>query len=82
TAIEARAEPSVSGAHRALPWMVVVAGAVVCALIPHVVRKVTRSARPKWAFWLASALLVVAFLLFLAPLIVAFGGIMATGRTM
>lgn len=82
TALEARAEPSVSGPPMSLLWLIVAGGAVAFALIPHFVRKMTRSTRPKWVFWVASGILVLVFLLFLAPLIVAFGGIMLTGRTM
>ena len=79
---EAHAEPALSAGHRPLLWVVVALGTLCAALLPHGIRKWSRSKRPVWVFWLGSTVLVVLCVLFVAPLIVALGSIILTGRTM
>jgi hypothetical protein len=63
-------------------WLVAVIGAVLLAMVPLLLRKLIKPRRGAWAFWAAAALLALLFLVFIAPIIVAIGSILITGRTM
>ncbi len=78
----AYAEPRASMSHMPVLWLVVIIGAVLFAMVPLLLRKLIKPRRGAWAFWVAAALLALLFLVFIAPIIVAIGSILITGRTM
>ena len=80
--VVAYAEPSVSSAHRPILWAIVVAGAVVAAVIPPLIRKYAKVAIPSWGVAAISIILVLVWIVFAAPTILVFGSILMTGRTM
>ncbi|OQD45877.1 hypothetical protein BIY37_06075 [Candidatus Brocadia sapporoensis] len=82
TEIEVRAEPNISGSHRPILWLIVLTGGFLSAMILHFIGKWTKLRYPQWMSWLASVLFFLLFMLFFAPLNVAFGNILFTGRTM
>ena len=76
------AEPGASGAHRPVVWSVVIVGAVALAALPPVVKRYGKLAVPRWAVAIVSIGLVLLWMLFGAPTILALGSIFLTGRTM
>ena len=78
----AHAEPSPSMSHIPLLWLAVTVAATLLAMVPLLIRKLLKPRRAAWAFWVASALLAVLFLVFIGPVIVGMGSILITGRTM
>ncbi len=80
--IVAWAEPSVGGSHLPLLGVFILAGTGVAAWLPFGARRFLAIQAPGWKFWLASVVLAAVFLIFVAPLILALGSILLTGRTM
>lgn len=78
----ARAEPAVSGTHLPILWAIEVVGAVVAAAIPALVRKYAKLAIPAWGVMIISIVLVYIRVVVAAPMILVFGSILITGRTM
>ena len=80
--VSACAEPAVSGAHLPILWAIAIAGAVVVAAIPPLAKTCAKITVPWWAIAITSVVLVVLWTSFAAPLIVAVGSMLITGRTM
>ncbi len=78
----AYAEPRVSQSHMPILWSITIIGAVLCASIPFLFRKLITPRCPRWILWLASLLLAILFLVFIGSNILVFGAILITGRTM
>ena len=70
------AEPRASGSHIPVLWGICAVGALAIGALPHFLK--LKRLNP----WLVSVVLVILFLLFVAPVIMIFGSIVATGRTM
>ena len=79
----AYAEPRPSGAPFALVWLgVIVAGLALLVLVGWLLRRLIGTRRHAWAFWLIALVLALLFLVVVGPILVAFGNIFLTGRTM
>ena len=76
------AEPRTSMSHMPVMWLIAVIGAILIAIIPLLLRKLIKPRCGVWAIRVAFALLALFFLLFIAPILIAIGSILITGRTM
>ncbi len=76
------AEPGAPTGHRPFLWLLVLAGAALVGSVPFWVERKKKKKSPAWRTWLTAGLLVLAFLIFVAPLIMILGSILITGRTM
>ena len=76
------AEPSISQSHIPLLWLCVIIGGVVCGAIPHLFCRYIGRSISKRTIWIVSVVAALLFLVFVGPLMIVFGSILATGRTM
>lgn len=78
----AMAEPGVSHAH--VPYLWALATGVAAGIAFGIVKVTskTRLMRTPLRRWVIGVLLFAGFMIFLVPLILVFGGILITGRTM
>jgi hypothetical protein len=77
------AEPRPSGAVYPLLWLgLIVAALVLGAVVGRLLRRWIGTRRHAWMFWLIAFVLAVLVVVLLGPLVIAFGGIFLTGRTM
>lgn len=80
--IPAYAEPSVSLGHLPILWCIVVLSTAFVGALPVLAKKYAKLKASWRVVGLCSIVLSVLWLVFAGPLIVVFGSIMITGRTM
>jgi hypothetical protein len=78
----AYAEPGVSGSHMPFLLLIVITGTAFSAYLPFFLKKRGNINLEGWVLWVVSIVLGLVFLVIIGPIIIAFGSILMTGRTM
>ncbi len=76
------AEPGVSGSHMPFLIVIIIAGAACSAYLPFFLKKRGNINIDGWVLWVMSIVSGLIFLVIIGPIIIAFGSILMTGRTM